>query len=182
LRLANTDHWRLRRPRGRRLGGQGTLTAESIIQEIKDFLDQPIINLRFVHNCLHQERASPNAARNRSECVGHNSWCPCVVSPGAIEFAGGEAPRRYKSRASGAALRLLPTRASRVRILIQPTEIRRHRAEWLPGHPLRRSDWEIRSIVTTFSSRPGAAHAGETRLLDASSPTSISCFDVQGEH
>jgi hypothetical protein len=27
----------------------GTLPAESVIQEIKDILDQPIINLRFIH-------------------------------------------------------------------------------------------------------------------------------------
>ena len=55
------------RPRGPRLGDQGDLPAESVIQEIKDFLDQPIINLRLVHSCLHQERASPNGTRNTSE-------------------------------------------------------------------------------------------------------------------
>jgi hypothetical protein len=73
---------------------------------------------------------------------------PCVASPGAIEFAGGEAPRRYSSRASGTALRLLPTRASMATVLIQPTEIRRHRGEWLPADPSRRSDRGIRSTVT----------------------------------
>ena len=62
---------------------------------------------------------------------------PCVASPGAIAFAGGEAPRRYYSRASGAALRLLPTRASMGTVLIQPTEIRRHRGEWPPTRPRR---------------------------------------------
>ena len=58
------------RPHGPRLGDQGHLPAESVIQEIKDFLYQPIINLRLVHSCLHQERASPNGTRNTSERVG----------------------------------------------------------------------------------------------------------------
>jgi len=58
------------RPRGARPGGKATLPAESVIQEIEDFLDQPIINLRLVHSCLHQERASPNGTRKTSECVG----------------------------------------------------------------------------------------------------------------
>jgi hypothetical protein len=58
------------KPRSLRLGGQATLPAESVIQEIKDFLDQPIINLRLVQSCLHQGRASPNGTRNPSECIG----------------------------------------------------------------------------------------------------------------
>ena len=68
------------------------------------------------------------------------SWAvtrrPCAASPGAIAFAGGEAPRRYCSRASGAAFRLLPTRASTGIVLIQRTEIRRHRGEWPPTRPV----------------------------------------------
>jgi hypothetical protein len=58
------------RPRGPRLGVKATLPAESVIQEIKDFLDQPVIKLRLVHTCLHQEKASPNGMWNTSECVG----------------------------------------------------------------------------------------------------------------
>jgi len=58
------------RPRGPWLGVKATLPAESVIQEIKDFLDQPIINLRLVHSCLHQEGVSTNGTRNTSESVG----------------------------------------------------------------------------------------------------------------
>ena len=45
----------------------------------------------------------------------------------------GEAPRRYEFLGFGAALRLLPTRASMGTVLIEPTEIRRHRGEMATG-------------------------------------------------
>jgi hypothetical protein len=55
--------------------------------------------------------ASPNETRKTVRWAVTRR--PSVASPGAIESVGGEAPRRYNSRASGAALRLLPTRASK---------------------------------------------------------------------
>jgi hypothetical protein len=37
------------------LAVKAALAAESVIQEIKDFLDRPIIILRLVHSCLRQK-------------------------------------------------------------------------------------------------------------------------------
>jgi hypothetical protein len=84
---------------------------------------------------------------------------PCGASPGAIEFASGEAPRRYNSQASGA-VRLLPTRASKGTVLIQPTEMRRYR-----GMPADASRSSVRGIRPTVRVACKGCPAGYGRPL-----------------
>ena len=126
------------RPPGPRLGGQGDSTRRE-----RHSGDQG-----FPRSANHQSPPRPQLPPSRK---GQSEWDaeyvrvrwavtrrPCVASPGAIEFAGGEAPRRYNSRASGqrsACSQLAPRWRT---VLIQPTEIRRHRGEMAAG-PTRRA-------------------------------------------